>query len=34
MIYTVLSFTVFFVAVLFVLTIYALHDFPTRTQTH
>ena len=34
MIYTVLSFTVFFVAGLFVLTIYALHDFPTGTQTH
>lgn len=34
MIYTVLSFTLFFVAGLFVLTIYALHDFPTGTQTH
>jgi caa(3)-type oxidase subunit IV len=34
MIYTVLSFTVFFVAGLFILTIYALHDFPTGTQTH
>src|ERR1700729_643259 len=34
MIYVVLSFTVFFVAGLFILTIYALHDFPTGTQTH
>jgi caa(3)-type oxidase subunit IV len=34
LIYTVLGFTVFFVAGLFVLTIYALHDFPTGTQTH
>ena len=34
MIYTVLGFTVFFVAGLFVLTIYAMHDFPTGTQTH
>src|SRR5271167_1735796 len=34
MIYTVLSFTVFFAAGLFVLTIYAMHDFPTGTQTH
>jgi hypothetical protein len=34
MIYTVLGFTMFFVAGLFVLTIYALHDFPTGTQTH
>ncbi len=34
MIYTVLSFTVFFVAGLFVLTIYAMHDFPTGTQMH
>jgi hypothetical protein len=34
MIYAVLSFTLFFVAGLFVLTIYALHDFPTGTQTH
>ena len=34
MVYTVLSFTVFFVAGLFILTIYALHDFPTGTQTH
>ncbi len=34
MIYIVLGFTVFFVAGLFVLTIYALHDFSTGTQTH
>ena len=34
MIYTVLGFTVFFVTGLFVLTIYALHDFPTGTQMH
>ena len=34
MIYTVLSFTVFFVAGLFALTIYAMHDFPTGTQMH
>jgi len=34
MIYTVLSFTAFFVAGLFVLTIYAMNDFPTGTQTH
>ena len=34
MIYTVLAFTVFFVAGLFVLTIYAMNDFPTGTQTH
>ncbi len=34
MIYTVLGFTVFFVAGLFVLTIYAMHDFPTDTLTH
>ncbi|HVU27750.1 MAG TPA: hypothetical protein VHG71_08455 [Verrucomicrobiae bacterium] len=34
MIYTVLGFTVFFVAGLFVLTIYAMHDFPTGTQMH
>jgi hypothetical protein len=33
MIYTVLGFTVFFVAGLFALTIYAMHDFPTGT-TH
>jgi len=33
LIYTLLGFTVFFVAGLFVLTIYALHDFPTGT-TH
>ena len=32
-IYTLLGFTVFFVAGLFVLTIYAMHDFPTGT-TH
>jgi hypothetical protein len=30
----VLSFTVFFVAGLFALTIYAMHDFPTGTQMH
>jgi caa(3)-type oxidase subunit IV len=34
MIYTVLAFTAFFVAGLFVLTLYAMHDFPTGTQTH
>src|ERR1700733_4984713 len=34
MIYTILGFTVFFVAGLFSLTIYALHDFPTGTQLH
>ena len=34
MIYTVLGFTVFFVAGLFVLTICAMHDFPTGTQMH
>jgi caa(3)-type oxidase subunit IV len=34
MIYTVLSFTVFFVAGLFALTLYAMHDFPTGTQMH
>ncbi|HEY4416195.1 MAG TPA: hypothetical protein VGO57_10925 [Verrucomicrobiae bacterium] len=34
LIYTVLAFTVFFVAGLFVLTIYAMHDFPTGTQLH
>ncbi|HVU07389.1 MAG TPA: hypothetical protein VHG89_02465 [Verrucomicrobiae bacterium] len=34
MIYTVLGFTVFFVAGLFVLTIYAMHDFPAGTQMH
>jgi hypothetical protein len=34
MIYTVLSFTIFFVAGLFILTIYAMHDFPTGTQMH
>ena len=33
MIYTVLAFTVFFVAGLFGLTIYAMKDFPTGT-TH
>ncbi len=31
MIYTVLAFTVFFVAGLFALTIYAMKDFPTGT---
>ena len=34
MIYTVLGFTVFFVAGLFVLTICAMHDFPSGTQMH
>ncbi len=34
MIYTVLAFTVFFVAGLFVLTISAMHDFPAGTQLH
>ena len=34
MIYTVLGFTVFFFAGLFVLTICAMHDFPTGTQMH
>src|SRR5690242_5565631 len=34
MIYTILGFTVIFVAGLFVLTIYAMHDFPTGTQLH
>jgi hypothetical protein len=34
MIYTVLAFTVFFVAGLFALTIYAMHDFPAGTQMH
>ncbi len=34
LIYTVLAFTVFFVAGLFALTIYAMHDFPTGTQLH
>lgn len=34
LIYTVLSFTVFFVAGLFALTLYAMHDFPTGTQLH
>jgi hypothetical protein len=34
MIYTVLGFTVSFVIGLFALTLYAMHDFPTGTQTH
>ena len=34
MIYTVLAFTVFFVAGLFALTIYAMKDFPTGTTSH
>lgn len=34
MIYTILSVTVTFVIGLFVLTIYAMHDFPTGTQLH
>jgi caa(3)-type oxidase subunit IV len=32
MIYTLLAFTVIFVAGLFALTLYAMHDFPTGTQ--
>jgi len=34
MIYTLLAFTVFFFAGLMGLTLYALNDFPTGTQTH
>ena len=34
MIYTVLAFTVFFVAGLFGLTLYAMQDFPTGTTMH
>jgi hypothetical protein len=34
MIYAVLGFTVFFVIGLFVLTLYAMHDFPTGTTSH
>jgi lipopolysaccharide export LptBFGC system permease protein LptF len=34
MIYTVLAFTVFFVAGLFALTIYAMKDFPAGTTFH
>jgi heme/copper-type cytochrome/quinol oxidase subunit 4 len=33
-IYTTLAFTVFFFAGLMGLTMWALHDFPTGTQTH
>lgn len=34
MIFTVLAFTVFFFAGLMGLTLYAMHDFPSGTQTH
>jgi len=34
MVYTLLAFTVFFVAGLLGLTLYALNDFPTGTQIH
>jgi heme/copper-type cytochrome/quinol oxidase subunit 4 len=34
LVYTLLGFTVFFFTGLLGLTLYALHDFPTGTQTH
>jgi len=34
MVFTVLAFTVFFFAGLMGLTLYAMHDFPSGTQTH